>query len=222
VVKLIAMTQGAGDLFARQTQDVIGYVARVSNPSNQANFDTAPKLLAYCLKHQHWSVFEHASITMEITTSRAIAAQILRHRSFTFQELSQRYTSVDEYVEYKARRQDEKNRQNSIDDLPPEATTLFQKAQADVWMTAFSYYEQMLQMGVAKECARMILPLNTKSTIYMTGNIRSWITYCLLRMDPSTQKEHRDIAAECWKIVRSKLPDIGKAAEEVYPILGNA
>lgn len=156
---------------------------------------------------------------MEIETSRAIAAQILRHRSFVFQEFSQRYAQVNDFMYYEARRQDTKNRQNSINDLSQEDQDWFKYAQQRVWETADEMYETALQKGIAKECARMLLPLNTKTTIYMTGNIRSWIHYCQLRCEKSTQFEHRQIADECWKILRELTPNVTQAIETTEQFL---
>lgn len=215
MVKLVAITQGAGELVNKTAQEVLSYVTRVSNPGNQLNFDTAPKLLAYCLKHGHFSPFEHAFFTVEIKTSRAIAAQILRHRSFTFQEYSQRYAESADFVEYKARRQDVKNRQNSIDDLSEEDQRWFESAQFYIWRDAYAAYKQALERGIAKECARFLLPLNTETTIMMSGSARSWIHYIQLRTDESTQLEHRQIALECRRVFSEQFPDVAKALEWV-------
>lgn len=208
-VKLIAKTAGVGE--AITGQELISFIARVSNPSNQGNFGTASKLLKYLVKHQHWSPFEHAFMTVEIKTSRAIAQQILRHRSFTFQEFSQRYAEVLTHESYEARRQDFKNRQNSIDDLPESVKDMFRKYQEHIWNEAYSRYKALIDSGVAKEVARFILPLNTSTTIYMTGPVRSWIHYIDLRTDPSTQKEHRDIALAIREIFYQEFPDVAEA-----------
>lgn len=215
-VNLIANTKGAGKLIAElgrepNGQEVTGYITRVSNPNNQLNMDTVPKLLAYCIKHKHWSPFEHAYMTLEIETSRAIAAQILRHRSFTFQEFSQRYSVATEFETYPARRQDVKNKQNSIDDMSDEDKDWFEKAQQSVIDASDYYYKEALKRGIAKEQARFLLPLSTKTTIYMTGNLRSWIHYIELRADKSTQLEHREIALECKRIFKEEYPDIAEA-----------
>lgn len=212
-VKIVSVTQGMGDLQGLSAQDVISYVARVSNPNNQMSFHTAPKLLKYCIEHEHWSVFEQASFTVEIKTSRGIAAQILRHRSFTFQEFSQRYSTVQDFVRYPARRQDNKNRQNSIDDMSEQDKMWFEVAQDRVWGTAKSAYDEALARGIAKEQARFLLPLNTETTIYMTGTVRSWIHYIQLRSASGTQKEHMDIAEECKTIFATHFPDIAKALD---------
>lgn len=212
-IKLVAITEGADELIGKSAQDIISYVARVSNPNNQMNFNTGSKLIKYCINNAHWSIFEHVSCTMEIKTSRAIAAQILRHRSFTFQEFSQRYAQVSEMISYPARRQDSKNRQNSIDDMSDEDKRWFIDAQVKVWELAKSLYDEAVNKGIAKEQARFLLPLNTATTIYMTGNIRSWIHYVQLRSSNGTQKEHMDIANECKNILKSKFPDVAEALD---------
>jgi thymidylate synthase (FAD) len=210
-VKLVAATEGAGDLVGRSAQEIVAYVARVSNPNNQTNFETGAKLIKYCITHQHWSIFEHAYVTMEIKTSRAIAAQILRHRSFTFQEFSQRYAAANSMVKYPARRQDTKNRQNSTDDMSDIDKVWFDVAQDKVWNTAKELYDDALARGVAKEQARFLLPLNTETTIYMSGSLRSWIHYIQLRAGNGTQKEHMDIAVEAQGIIAEKFPDVAIA-----------
>ena len=211
MVKLIAATQGAGELIGKTAQEVLSYVTRVSSSANQLNFETGPKLLKYCIDHGEWSPFEHAYFTLEIITSRAISAQILRHRSFSFQEFSQRYAKATEFVPIEARRQDTKNRQNSIDDLSPEVKDWFHTAVEELNELAFKEYNIALELGIAKECARFLLPLNTQTRIYMTGSVRSWLHYLALRTKPSTQKEHRDIALACQEILAKELPDIAKA-----------
>ena len=188
--------------------ELLGYIARVSNPSNQMNTQTTSKLLTYCLKNRHWSVFESASITMEIVTSRAIAQQILRHRSFTFQEFSQRYADVVEREVYQARRQDEKNRQNSIDDMDQDTQDWFLNAQFSNWESATLLYREALKRGIAKEQARFLLPLAAATTIYMTGSIRSWIHYCETRCATGVQKEHRAIALICRDILIKEIPEL--------------
>jgi len=188
----------------------MAYIARVSNPENQENPNYA-KLLAYCIKHQHWSVFEGASLTVEIKTSRAIAAQILRHRSATFQEFSQRYASPTKTVIYEARRQDTKNRQNSINDLSDETNEWFKNAQNQISSLSFSLYEEAVAKGIAKECARFLLPQSTESTLYMTNNCRNWIHYIQLRTTSGTQKEHRDIAEMIKKVFVDEWPTVAEA-----------
>ena len=206
-VKLVSITPDAEQLMA--------YIARVSNPSNQDNEKYAG-LLKYCIKHNHWSVFEQSSMTVEIETTRAIAAQILRHRSFTFQEFSQRYaasTALGDIDLPELRRQDDKNRQNSTDDLDPEMVEKFNKQMITLFSSSKSLYEQMLSQGVAKECARMVLPLCTPTRIYMTGSCRSWIHYINLRSAHGTQKEHMDIAEACRKIFVEQFPAVSEALE---------
>lgn len=202
-VKLVSITPEA--------ENIISYCARVSNPANQDNYDTAAKLLAYCIKHGHWSVFEMSNMVLEIKTGRDVAPQILRHRSFSFQEFSQRYAQADSYVEREARKQDLKNRQNSTDDLDLSVKHWFKMAQNNIWSIAYASYDNALEMGIAKECARALLPLNTETTMYMNGTIRSWIHYINLRTDKATQLEHREIAEGCKKIFSEQLPNIAKA-----------
>ena len=210
-VKLVGITEGAEELLGKSAQDIVTYVARVSNPNNQMNFETGSRLIKYCITHGHWSIFEHAFITVEIKTSRAIAAQILRHRSFTFQEFSQRYAQAFDYVPYGARRQDNKNRQNSIDDMTDEDKSWFEEQQKKIWDDSKSAYDEAISRGIAKEQARFLLPLNTASTIYMSGSLRSWIHYIDLRAGNGTQKEHMDIANECKSIISKRFPDVAKA-----------
>ena len=193
----------------------MAYVARVSNPSNQGN-DNFAGLLKYCIKHGHWSVFEQAYMTIEINTTRGIAAQILRHRSFTYQEFSQRYADSNLLGEIELpelRRQDSKNRQNSIDDLDPEMVDKFNRQMNTLFSSAFGLYNQMLKAGVAKECARFVLPLATPTRIYMTGSCRSWIHYINLRSAHGTQKEHMDIANGCKKLFTEQFPAVSEALE---------
>ena len=216
-VKLVAITEGANELIGKSAQDIISYVARVSNPSNQMSFETGSKLIKYCITHEHWSIFEHSFCTMEIKTSRAIAAQILRHRSFTFQEFSQRYATATTNIKYPARRQDVKNRQNSVDDMSEQDKLWFDIAQDRLWNESKTLYEEALSRGIAKEQARFLLPLSTETTIYMTGSVRSWIHYCMLRMQKSTQLEHRSIAIECWNVLKERFPDVNNALAEMHP-----
>ena len=207
-VKLISVTPDA--------EQTMAYIARVSNPANQNN-DNYSGLLKYCIKHNHWSVFEQSTMTLEIETTRAIAAQILRHRSFTYQEFSQRYADssllskeipIPDY-----RRQDTKNRQNSIDDLDPQVIKSLQLQTKTLFSSAMSLYNQMLELGVAKECARMVLPLATPTRIYMTGSCRSWIHYINLRSANGTQKEHMDIANDCKKVFIEQFPAVSQSLE---------
>ena len=206
-VKLVTVTPDAEQLMA--------YVARVSNPSNQDNEKYAG-LLKYCIKHNHWSVFEQSSMTLEIETTRAIAAQILRHRSFTFQEFSQRYaasTALGKIDLPELRRQDTKNRQNSTDDLDPKMVETLNKQMNTLFSSATALYNQMLEDGVAKECARMVLPLCTPTRIYMTCSCRSWIHYINLRSAHGTQKEHMEIAEACRKVFTEQFPSVSEALE---------
>jgi len=211
-VKLVAITKplvGDGNLTA---SDFITYAARVSNPSNQMSLLTAPKLLAYCIKHGHWSIFEQASMTVEIQTSRAISAQIIRHRSFCFQEFSQRYAPIDEAEPVELRTQDLKNRQASGDTY---AQDWAMDAMAKSIDLAFKTYRSLLQEGVSRETARMVLPLCTQTTLYMTGNIRSWIHYLEQRCAKGTQLEHRRIAEAIRDTIFAvEFPHIHNALQE--------
>lgn len=209
-VKLVAVTKSSVEGIDT-AEGLITYVARVSNPTNQMNEESAPKLLKYLIKNKHWSPFELVHMTVEIKTSRAIAQQILRHRSFSFQEFSQRYSTATEMIMYKARRQDVKNRQNSIDDICKSDQLWFNSAQNDVQSTCNLWYERALKKGIAKEQARFLLPLSTATTLYMSGSIRSWIHYMQLRMDLSTQLEHREIANEIYDIFTNNFPNITMA-----------
>lgn len=218
-VRLISVTSGP-DEFApgtgihigrRTAEDLIVYCARVSSPQNQHAVETAPRLLRYLVQHKHWSPFEMASMCVEIETSRAISPQILRHRSFTFQEFSQRYAQASEFETYEARRQDDKNRQNSLDDLPIEVRDWFRDAQADTHQTQLLKYERALELGIAKECARVLLPLGTRTRLYMSGTARSWIHYFEARTDPATQLEHREIANAAKAIFEKQFPFTSEA-----------
>ena len=206
-VELISITPDA--------EKTMAHIARVSNPDNQDNPNYAG-LLRYCIKHNHWSVFEQSSMTLEIETTRAIAAQILRHRSFTFQEFSQRYAQSNELGQIELpdlRRQDTKNRQNSIDDVDPFVKQKLEAQMITLFSSAQSLYNQMIEEGIAKECARMVLPLCTPTRIYMTGSARSWIHYIELRSANGTQKEHMDIANACKSIFIDTFPTIAEALE---------
>ena len=199
-----------------EAEATMGYVARVSNPANQENPNVSG-LLKYCIKHGHWSVFEQAHMTLEINTTRGIAAQILRHRSFTYQEFSQRYAEVgllDTKIEVpELRRQDTKNRQNSTADLPPGIVKDYQAKIAKHFEQAQTLYQQLLDVGVAKECARFVLPLAVPTRIYMTGSVRSWIHYIDLRSAHGTQKEHMDIANDCKRVFIEQFPIVSEALE---------
>ena len=200
--KLVWVTPNAEELIAR--------LARVSNPKNENNPEYE-KLIRYLIKHKHWSPFEMASMCLEINTTRAIAPQILRHRSFSFQEFSQRYAEAIDADVPQLRRQDKKNRQNSIDDLPFELKIGFQDRINDLFDDSFDLYQDMLSAGVAKECARSVLPLSTETRLYMSGTIRSWLHYIDLRGDDSTQLEHRQIARSAGRILADKLPNVARA-----------
>ena len=198
-----------------EAEKQIVYMARVSNPSNQNNLETAPRLIKYLIKHKHWSPFEMASMQVEINTTRAIAAQILRHRSFSFQEFSQRYSSAGDLPSIglpHLRSQDLKNKQASHDDLDPDVVDLMNKQIQQIYHSTFDYYEYLLSKGVAKECARSILPLGTPTRLYMSGSIRSWIHYIQIRAGIETQLEHRLIAEAIKDIFEEQLPSVFEAA----------
>ena len=206
--KLISVTPDA--------EKHMAYCARVSNPANQEN-EKFSGLLKYCVKHQHWSIFEQAYMTLELTTTRGIAAQVLRHRSFTYQEFSQRYADssrlMDKIPPPKLRRQDEKNRQNSIDDLDPFDVQNLELQMQTLFDSSMALYQQMLGRGVAKECARFVLPLAVPTKIYMTGSVRSWIHYIDLRSANGTQKEHMDLALSAKEIFIEQFPAVAEAME---------
>jgi len=207
-IKLVSVTADA--------EQHMAYVARVSNPKNK-NKDKFAGLLKYCIKHGHWSVFEQAFMTIEINTTRGLAAQILRHRSFTFQEFSQRYADtnlLDTKIDVPdLRSQDGKNRQNSIDDIPVSKKENLQSKIATHFADAMHLYNELIQEGVAKECARFVLPLATPTRIYMTGNVRSWIHYIDLRSANGTQKEHMDVAKGVKEIFIEQFPNVSEALE---------
>ena len=194
----------------------MAYCARVSNPNNQDN-DKFSGLLKYCVKHQHWSIFEQAYMTLELNTTRGIAAQVLRHRSFTYQEFSQRYADSSLLGETiplpELRRQDTKNRQNSIDDLDPFVIQNLELQMQTLFDSSMALYQQMLERGVAKECARFVLPLACRTKIYMTGSVRSWIHYIDLRSANGTQKEHMDLALGAKEIFCEQFPAVAEAME---------
>lgn len=194
-------------------EDLVAYCARVSNPSNQMNTETAPKLLRYLIKNSHWSPFEMVSMTLEIKTSRAIAAQILRHRSFSFQEFSQRYSEATSICDIELRKQGKTNRQVSDEEYDP-TLTFNMKASEEIKQlneNVLRMYNELIEAGIARECARMILPLATETTMYMAGTLRSWIHYIDLRTTEHTQKEHREIAENCKVIFNEQFPTIGDA-----------
>ena len=207
-VKLMTVTPKA--------EETMGYVARMSNPNNQSNPEVAG-LLGYCIKHGHWSVFEQAHMTVEIETTRGLAAQILRHRSFTYQEFSQRYADssllADEIPLPELRRQDLKNRQNSTDDMDQRKVNHYNRKMQQHFKQGMKLYQNMLKDGVAKECARFVLPLATPTRLYMTGSVRSWIHYVDLRSAHGTQKEHMLIAEECRNIFKEQFPITSQALE---------
>lgn len=205
-VKLVSVTPDA--------EKIIAYCARVSNPNNQDS-DNISKLLAYCIKHHHWSIFEMSHLTLEINTTRGLAAQILRHKSFSFQEFSQRYADAtllaDDIPLFELRRQDSKNRQNSIDDIEESVVFKWNLKIREHFAKAKGLYDDMIKEGIAKECARFILPLATPTRLYMSGSLRSWITYISLREKNGTQKEHMNIAKECKHIFCNEFPIISEA-----------
>jgi thymidylate synthase (FAD) len=218
-VNLIGITKPSAYTECTSANELIAWAARVSNPSNQNNTETAPKLVQYLIKNQHWSPLEMVHVSMEIKTTRDIARQILRHHSFSFQEYSQRYADPTKDLGFElreARLQDQKNRQNSIevnDHRLQEEWSMRQKTLVDAAREA---YDWAIEHGIAKELARSVLPEgNTESTIIMAGSLRSWVHYCQLRMDVATQKEHRIVAEQCWNIIGQHFPDVIKALEEL-------
>jgi len=207
-VKLISVTPNA--------EENIVYMARVSNPSNQANMETAPRLIKYLIKHHHWSPFEMASMQVEINTTRAIAAQILRHRSFSFQEFSQRYSNVGDLPKIglpHLRSQDLKNKQASHDDMDPRLVHELNWEIARLYQQSQEVYDRLIESGVAKECARSVLPLGTPTRMYMSGSVRSWIHYIQLRAGVETQLEHRMIAEGCKDIFVKEFPSIAEGVD---------
>lgn len=215
-VALVGMTQPSAITGCYTANELIAYAARVSNPDNQNNPKTASKLLGYLIKHEHWSPFEMVSVTMEITTTRDISRQIIRHRSFSFQEFSQRYAKSTNFETRECRLQDEKNRQNSIESEDRELAENWNMAQKTVINAANDAYQWALENGIAKEQARAVLPEgNTETTLYMSGTLRSWVHYCKLRMANGTQKEHIEIAEQCWDVISQHFPDVAKAVEEL-------
>lgn len=222
-VKLIAVSQPTVEGI-KSPEDLITYIARVSNPENQSKFETSSKLLRYLLEHGHWSPFEQVSLTMEVVTTRDIARQILRHRSFVFQEFSQRYEDPTKhlgFVKREARMQDSKNRQNSIEivhedgDRAAQLVDNWDAMQDALAAHALSVYKWAVSKGIAKEQARVVLPEGmTQSKLYVTGSLRSWIHYCQQRMGNGTQKEHVEVAELCWKILASQFPSVVSAIED--------
>ena len=219
-VKLIGLTKPSAGTGCNTAGDLVAYAARVSNPTNQNNTKTAPKLLKYLIKEGHWSPFEMVSITMEIKTTRDISRQIIRHRSFSFQEFSQRYAEAETFsTRRQARKQHPTNRQLSMVDEDDEkqrrAQEVFNEMQAEVARVAKDHYEMALSAGIAKEQARALLPEGmTETTLYMAGTLRSWIHYCELRRGHGTQKEHIEIADRCWDIITGHFPEIAEALDD--------
>jgi len=213
MVKLISLTQPSmADISGFTPEETIVYIARVSNPSNQLNVETAPRLLSYLITHKHWSPFEFVDMTVEITTRRSIAAQILRHWSFSFQEFSQRYSNATKIQPIELRRQADKNRQSSTEIIEDTTLkTLVENAQVFSWQV----YDRLIEAGVAREVARDVLPLSTETTLYMKGSVRDWIHYLELRTSEDTQKEHREIANEIMKIFSENFPNVTKALKQI-------
>lgn len=214
--KLISVTRDCCDQMKMTSEQLIVYIARVSNPSNQQNNETSDKLISYLIKNKHWSPFEMVDMTVEIVTSRAIAQQILRHRSFSFQEFSQRYAAVTEIESVQLRRQADKNRQSSTEVYDPTLRENGVTKKASVLIhdhiaLGIQLYKDLLNENVAKECARMVLPLTTQTTIYMKGSVRSWIHYLQIRCDEHTQLEHRQIALQIQDIFIDLFPNISKS-----------
>ena len=215
-VSLVGMTQPSAATGCFTANQLIAYVARVSNPENQNNDKTASKLLKYLIKHEHWSPFEMVSATLEIKTTRDISRQIIRHRSFSFQEFSQRYAESTNFETRECRLQDPTNRQNSIETEDRELAEWWSMVQKELIQKSKLIYQTALDHGIAKEQARAVLPEgNTETTLYMSGTLRSWIHYCKLRRSNGTQKEHMIIADQCWDVLSQHFPDVAKAVEEL-------
>ena len=215
-VSLVGMTQPSAATGCYTANQLVAYVARVSNPENQNNDKTASKLLKYLIKHEHWSPFEMVSATLEIKTTRDISRQIIRHRSFSFQEFSQRYAESTNFETRECRLQDQTNRQNSIETEDHELAEWWRMAQKELIQKSKLVYQTALDHGIAKEQARAVLPEgNTETTLYMSGTLRSWIHYCKLRRSNGTQKEHMIIADQCWDVLSQHFPDVAKAVEEL-------
>ena len=215
-VNLVALSKPSANTGCNTAEELVAYAARVSNPTNQNNHETAGRLIRYLIRHAHWSPLEMVHITMEITTTRDISRQIVRHRSFSFQEFSQRYAVSENFVEREARLQDETNRQNSVEvDDDNNIHHEWLHAQGRVRWMAQKEYEAALKMGIAKEQARALLPEGlTETTLYMAGSLRSWIHYCELRMANGTQKEHMDVAKQCWEVIGQHFPSIIEALDD--------
>ena len=219
-VKLVGITKPVNQNYGETTEDIVSYCARVSNPKNQKNFTTSSKLLSYMIREGHWSPFEMVHLTIEIETTRDIARQILRHRSFAFQEFSQRYadpTKELKFVDREARLQDPKNRQNSLElDTDSDLHHAWKQEQLNVVSSAMDTYNWAIKNGIAKEQARAVLPEGLiESRLYMSGNLRSWIHYCQLRMGHGTQLEHINIAKKCWNILEKEFPEVTDAVNNL-------
>jgi len=213
-VNLIALSKPSAITDCHTAEELVAYAARVSNPANQNNMKTAGKLLKYLIQNEHWSPLEMVHMTLEIKTTRDISRQILRHRSFSFQEFSQRYAVSESFVTREARLQDTKNRQNSIETEDKELAELWNMKQCEVLLKTKEVYEWALKKGIAKEQARAVLPEgNTETTLYMAGSLRSWVHYCQLRMANGTQKEHMEVAQKCWDILVGHFPAVAEALD---------
>jgi thymidylate synthase (FAD) len=213
-VNLIALSKPSAITDCHTAEELVAYAARVSNPANQNNMKTAGKLLKYLIQNEHWSPLEMVHMTLEIKTTRDISRQILRHRSFSFQEFSQRYAVSESFVTREARLQDTKNRQNSIETEDKELAELWNMKQCEVLLKTKEVYEWALEKGIAKEQARAVLPEgNTETTLYMAGSLRSWVHYCQLRMANGTQKEHMEVAQKCWDILVGHFPAVAEALD---------
>lgn len=216
-VKLISLSKPSAETGCHTAEELVAYAARVSNPSNQNNAKTAGKLVRYLIRENHWSPLEMVHLTLEITTTRDISRQIIRHRSFSFQEFSQRYAKSESFEVREARLQDLKNRQNSValTEDNAELSQQWRDKQSELLLQSKEVYNWALDNGIAKEQARAVLPEgNTETTLYMAGTLRSWIHYCDLRMGNGTQKEHMDVAKQCWDLIGVHFPDVIKALEE--------
>lgn len=214
-VKLIALSKPNAATDCHTAEELVAYAARVSNPANQNNTKTASKLLRYLIREEHWSPFEMVHITMEIKTTRDISRQVLRHRSFSFQEFSQRYAVSENFTTRESRLQDTKNRQNSIETDDKELAEQWNMLQQKVINQSKDVYQWALDNGIAKEQARAVLPEgNTETTLYMAGSLRSWIHYCQLRMANGTQKEHMEVAEKCWNVIAGHFPSVAEALEQ--------
>lgn len=214
-VNLIALSKPSAITDCHTAEQLVAYAARVSNPANQNNTKTAGKLLRYLIRENHWSPFEMVHLTMEITTTRDISRQIIRHRSFSFQEFSQRYAVSENFENREARLQDDKNRQNSIETDDADLAAEWREIQSDLINHAKNAYSWALGKGIAKEQARAVLPEgNTVTTLYMAGSLRSWVHYCDLRMANGTQKEHMEVAKKCWDIITGHFPSVAEALSD--------